>query len=439
MKLRHIIIALLLPALAHAQYPGAYLEINSSTGVYAVGDSIKVWANVLPGCDPIVEFAVEKNMNAFLSKEDVSLKEGKHLMYADVCREPAVHYVFMLGKKGGKPGSDKTSVVGAIVSPEEFKSGYAAPKDLKKFWNKQIAQMRKMPLNAIVKPAPQEKKDQSGFTCLDIEIPMPEGNPVRAYVSYPSDAAPKSLPILIYAHSAGVKRVGCRSFVDKTLEDAKRGGGAIAIDINAHGMLNGQPQSYYDDLENGELYKYSTREFKNHKEFYFRLMYLRLVRALDYLVTLPQWDGERVAIYGESQGGAQTAFLAGIDERVTAAVLRVPAFVDVAGPLDGRRGSWPQTYARMANELISYIPYYDGACLLTGAKAKLFFEAGLVDYTCPPGCVAAGYNNAPSEDKTIVFFPYRPHTTGPMDKRFAKRWKDEIMTPREKWLNDYLK
>ena len=438
MRLRHLIIALLMPVLAHAQYPGAYLEINSKTGVYAIGDSIKVWATVLPECDPTVVFSVEKNMNSFMSRKDVSLEVGRYLMYAEICREPGVHYVFTIGKKDGKPGTEDISAVGAIVEPERFISGYDAPKDLRKFWKRQIAQMRKMPLNAIVKPAPQEKKSQKGFTCLDIEIPMPEGNPVRAYVSYPSDAKPKSLPILIYAHSAGVKRLDCRSFVDKTIQDAQRGGGAIAIDINAHGMLNGQPQSYYDELEDGELYQYSAREFTGHDDFYFRLMYLRLVRALDYLVTLPQWDGKRVAIYGESQGGAQTAFLAGIDKRVTAAVLRVPAFIDVAGPLDDRLGSWPQAYGRKAKELEGYIPYYDGACLLTLTKAKLFFEAGLVDYTCPPGCVAAGYNNSPSEDKTIVFFPYRAHTLNRTDQRFIQKWKKQIMEPREKWLNDYL-
>ena len=142
---------------------------------------------------------------------------------------------------------------------------------------------------------------------------------------------------------------------------------------------------------------------------------------------------------GESQGGAQSAALAGIDPRVTAVSLRVPAFIDVAGWLDDRRGSWPATYGRRAQELAGKLPYYDGACLLTLTKAKIFFEAGLVDYTCPPGCVAAGYNNAGSEDKTIVFFPYRPHTTGKMDKNVLGRWRKEIMAPREKWLNDYLK
>ena len=437
MKIRILIISLLFSIAAYGQYPGAYLEINSTTGIYASGDTIKVWATVFPEADKELEFVVENNMITTISKKLVNLNEGRHLMYTDICKGP-VHYVFKIGKPEGKHGTPTTSVVGAIVDYKEFCPGYKAPKDLRKFWDREVEQMRSMPLEARVKPAPQERMDQTGMTCLDIEIPMPEGNPVRAYLAYPENAEEKSLPIVIRAHAAGVKGRWCRSSIDKTIEDASRGGGAIALDINAHGMLNNQPQSYYDDLDAGELHKYSTREFTGHKDFYFRLMYLRMVRALDYLVTLPQWDGERVAVYGESQGGAQSAALAGIDPRVTAVSLRVPAFRDVAGWLDDRRGSWPATYGRKAQELAGKLPYYDGACLLTLTKAKIFFEAGLVDYTCPPGCVAAGYNSAGSEDKTIVFFPYRPHTTGKMDKNVLGRWRKEIMAPREKWLNDYL-
>lgn len=439
MKIKTLLFALLLPAVAFAQYPGAQLELNTVNGVYELGDSIKVWATVFEGCSPILEFTVQKNMKTELSKKTVTLKEGRHLLYADVCNEPA-HYVYLLGIPGIKKAGEKASSVGCIVSSKSFRAGYSAPKDLRKFWDKQIAKMRKMPLTVESKSAPQETYDQEGYTCLDIQIPMPEGNPVRAYLAYPSDAAEKSLPIVIRTHAAGVKGPWCRCSIDKTIDDAKRGGGAIALDINAHGMLNGQPQSYYDSLDTGELLKYSTRDFTGHQDFYFRLMYLRIIRAIDYLVTLPQWDGERIAIYGESQGGAQAAAAAGIDNRITAASLRVPAFMDVAGSFDDRAGSWPQAYGRRAEELIGILPYYDAACLLTLTNARLFFEAGLVDYTCPPACVAAGYNNAPVEDKTIVFFPYRPHTLGAtMDKRFLPRWKEEIQKPREQWLNDYLK
>ncbi len=107
-------------------------------------------------------------------------------------------------------------------------------------------------------------------------------------------------------------------------------------------------------------------------------MYLRLVRAIDYLVTLPQWDGKRIAILGESQGGAQAAALAGIDNRITAASLRVPAFMDIAGKFDDRAGSWPQAYGRKAEEYMDVLPYYDAACLLTLTKARLFLKQGLL-------------------------------------------------------------
>ena len=426
--------------ISYAQYPGAKLEINSKTGVYAVGDSIKVWARVFEGCSPELEFTIEKNMFTKISKEKVSLEEGLHLMYAGICSEPS-HYVFMIGLPGGRgrPGSGKTSTIGAIIEPESFHSGYMPPKDLEKFWKKQIAQMRKMPLECTVKKAPQEKSDQTGYVCLDIEIPMPEGNPVRAYLAYPENAAPKSLPILIRPHSAGVKGDWCQCSIDRTIEDSKRGGGAIALDINAHGMLNGQPQEYYDNLEAGELKDYSSRPFTGHEDYYFRLMYLRLVRALDYLVTLPQWDGKRVVVYGESQGGAQAAALCSIDKRVTAAVLRVPAVMDLASRKQERGGTWPKSHGLKYEEFANVLPYYDGACLLSLTKARLFVEAGLVDYTCPPTCVAAGYNNAPSKDKTIVFFPYRTHVSTNMSKEDQETWKEQIVTPRENWLNEILK
>lgn len=432
------ILCFLLATSAKAQYQGAQLEINSTNGIYKIGDTLKVWATIFPDCNDILEFAVEERQTEIISLREVSLTEGKHLIYEEVCTN-AVQYVFMLGIPGGKAGSKNTSIVGAMVAPEQCKPGFSTPDDLQEFWNKEIAKMRETPLEVKITPAPQGKKDQSDFECFDVEISMHEGNPVRGYLVYPYDAVEKSLPIVIRTHSAGVKGKWCRSSIDKTIDDALLGSGAIAFDINAHGMLNGQPQEYYDDLDAGELYKYASREFTSHEDFYFRLMYLRLVRALDYLVTLPQWEGKRVAIYGESQGGAQAAALAGIDSRITAALLRVPAFIDTGAPLEGRRRTWPPAYSLNAEEHRDILPYYDGACLLTLTKAKLFFEAGLVDYTCPAACITAGYNVAGSEDKTIVYFPYRTHTTGKMDKRFGQRWKNEVMKPRDQWLDDYLK
>ena len=425
------------PFASYAQYTAALLEINSKDGVYAIGDSIKVWANVLPECGSEQEFTVQEDMLHDVLKQEMTLPSGRHLIYADVCTKP-VNYVFAFGEKGAAGDYRKASIVGAIVAPESFRPGYEAPKDLKKFWAKQVKQMRKMPLECKLTPIPEDQVNNPDVVCFDMEIPMPEGRPVRAYIAYPKNADPKTLPIIMMAHGAGVKGNWCLCNVDRTVKNATRGNGAISIDINAHGMLNGQPKEYYDALEANELKGYSSWDFTGHEDFYFRLMYLRMVRALDYAASLPQWDRKRVFVYGESQGGAQAAALAGIDSRVTAVNLRVPAFIDVAGLYQNRKGSWPEKYSKDPKKYADVIPYYDGALLLSMSKAKLFVEAGLVDYLCPPTCVAAGFNNAGSKDKTIIFFPYRPHHENKMPMEIRKRWREEVKNPREKFREDYL-
>ena len=145
-------------------------------------------------------------------------------------------------------------------------------------------------------------------------------------------------------------------------------------------------------------------------------------------------------IHGASQGAAQAGALAGIDGRVTAAVLQVPALTDIGGNLDnGRKGGWPSKYASKAVEYKSVLPYYDVALLLELSSAKLFFEAGLVDESCPPSCVAAACNNAASKDKIIVFHPYRPHSSRGTDFRHYDHWRNTVMTHREDFIDEYLK
>ena len=98
---RFLICALLAWAVApfasFAQYTAAVLEINSKDGVYAVGDSIKVWANVTPECEAVQEFTVQEDMLHDILKQEMRLNPGRHLVYAGVCSKP-VNYVFTFGK-----------------------------------------------------------------------------------------------------------------------------------------------------------------------------------------------------------------------------------------------------------------------------------------------------------------------------------------------------
>ena len=418
-----------------AAYKPVDLKTNSHNGVYKAGEKVIVWAETGEGCADDLIFTVEENMSGTIIEKNISLKEGKTVLYSKKHKDP-IHLVF---KVALAENPKRNSSVGIIVAPEKFTTGFKAPGDLREFWDDQIAQMRKMPMEPVLTKV---KSPDPQIECYDLMIPMPEGNPAWGYVAFPKKAAEKSLPILIYAHSAGVEQPDKRSNIETAVKDARRGNGAIAIDINAHGMPSDQPQEYYDSLAKGPLKGYHSHPIKGHESIYFRLMYLRLVRALDYLVTLPQWDGERVLIYGRSQGGGQAGALAGIDSRITASCMEVPGMMDIGAKLDnGRKGSYPSGYAKHAEreKERTFVPYYDAALLLGMTKADIFMEAGLIDTACPAPCIAAGYNNAASPEKKILFSPYRPHSSKSIDFRHKQEWKESILDAREAFIENHLK
>ena len=75
---------------------------------------------------------------------------------------------------------------------------------------------------------------------------------------------------------------------------------------------------------------------------YFLKMYLRESRALDYLLTRPDWDGKTIVVMGGSMGGQQSLALAGLrPDKMSAVLVCVPAGADTNGDLHGRKAGYP--------------------------------------------------------------------------------------------------
>jgi cephalosporin-C deacetylase-like acetyl esterase len=203
-------------------------------------------------------------------------------------------------------------------------------------------------------------------------------------------------------------------------------------------MLNDQPESYYADLENGELKTYWLQGLTSRDEVYFRGMYLRLLRTIDFLTKQPEWDGKRLLVIGESQGGGQALIAAGLDQRVSAVVAIVPAMCDWFGSLSGRMSGWPQPYesSDLKIQMRKSLPYFDAANILKKSKAIIFTEIGLIDMTCPSTSVYAAVNEALGQ-KIIYTVPYRPHHQP--DGALAKTWQEDYYKPRELFIRNYLK
>jgi hypothetical protein len=105
---RLLFLLLLTAAPAYAQYTSALLEIDRKDGVYAVGDSIKVWVSVTSECTPVQEFTMQEDMLHDILKQEMRLGAGRHLVYAGVCSKP-VNYVFTFGEPGADGDYKKAS------------------------------------------------------------------------------------------------------------------------------------------------------------------------------------------------------------------------------------------------------------------------------------------------------------------------------------------
>ena len=411
-----------------AQGQNIVLKQVHETGIYKKGQKIRVTLFLKDHSVDSVSVKIRKNHSDQVSEQKFRFTGDTLQIFNETLNEPSA-VIFEASTK------TETASIGSIVDPAQFKPGTLRPKDFDQFWNTEKKALRALPMDV---KRTEIKENEKGFSCFDIEINCTGPKPARGYFAKPASAKPKSLPIVLLVHAAGVKGSWCRSEPENALRYSKMGNGTLCFDLNAHGMLNGQSEEYYANLEIGELKNYYLQGLESKNDNYFRGMYLRLIRTLDFLASQPEWDGKRIIVIGESQGGGQALIAAGIDKRVSAVVATVPAMCDWGGTLAGRKGGWPQPFEAKGdkNKMLSALPYFDAAHFLKGSKTTILAEIGLIDVTCPSTSVYAAINQ--SKGKNIIFtVPYRQHHA---PSNYLKgTWESTVNKHREDFIREYLK
>ena len=296
-----------------------------------------------------------------------------------------------------------TGLGGAGVDPLNIKPSQPVPADFDAFWAAQKKTLAAVPVNARLTPV---KQATAGVAAFDMQADC-IGAPVSGYFAKPEGTKPGSLPIILTVHGAGVRSASLGSATSWAKQNF------LALDINAHGLPNGRPDKFYSDLAAGELKDYRTRGRESRDTVYFRGMFLRLVRALDFLTAQPEWDGKTVVVSGASQGGYQAIVAAGLDSRVTFLAAGVPAGCDHTGSTVNRINGWPKFIATGEEppaSVLAAVRYYDAMNFATRTKAGAVFTVGFIDVTCPPTSVYAAYNNL-SGKKSIHNDPEAGHTS----------------------------
>ncbi len=409
-------------SLALTAFAGEYkIELSTSKkdAIYNKGETVTFLVNVTEDGKPLSEGKIACKVNGRVGKDYFNQTlplDGNPVKIELPAETPGwmMLEARLLDKDGktvvapaAKPDEKGKAVsrqLGAMVDPLDIKVAVPEPKDFDAFWQAQRAELDKVPVKATETEVPVPDNQKGKFLLYDVKVDCAGGMPVSGYLTIPAGAKPKSLPAIVSYHGAGV-RSSSKPFSS----------GAISFDVNAHGIANGESAEFYKNLANGELKDYRHRGAADREQNYFKGMFLRVRRALDYIKTRPEWNGQVLIVRGGSQGGGQSLVAAALDPQVTLCVAGVPAIGDHNAQAAGRQPGWPRfLQAKLTDEqkksVAEAVGYYDYVNFCKRIKCETFMSTGFIDTTCVPTSVYAGFNNIPAGvKKTMVTTPDQGH------------------------------
>lgn len=428
-----------MPIWLMAQEYKVEVKTDKVDAIYDKGQKITFSAQVLLDGKPVVG----KKVN-YLLQGDGNLKKHDSFISAEApfTLEESLEFPgwiqvkFTVVGDDGNPLKQKdkngkevelAGAIGAMAAPLEIKPAGDEPQDFDVFWKACRKELDMIPVKAELVKVDLPLVQQDKYEWYDVKVDCAGGMPVSGYLWKPVGAKPRSLPAIVSFHSAGVRSARDTFSHDKSC--------AISFDVNAHGIVNGQTGKFYSDLSRNELNEYWSRGKNDRDKFYFKGMYMRVMRALDYVKSIPEWDGKNLIVMGVSQGGAQAIAAAALDPQVTLCLAGVPALSELSGTLakPQRQSGWPRLFSAndgkpVDDTVAKTVAYYDNIYFAKRIKADIYISTGFVDNTCAPTGVFAVFNNIPATTKKyITAAPGDGHDGAPNSlggKRLAEFFKE---------------
>lgn len=306
-----------------------------------------------------------------------------------------------------EPGFYRCTVAGDGDVVKEFNIGFEpesivslpdAQPDFDEFWQRTLDEL------AAVAPeySMTEEKDKSnkGGKVYRVKMKSLGGVEVQGYLTMPAKASKKhTMPVLVHYMGYGSKPWHAEPY-----EGMER----IEFVLSTRGQGLNEPTNTYGD--------WAVYGLGNRDSFYYRGAFMDLVRAIDFVCTLPEVDQRYIFAEGGSQGGAFTLVACSLDKRIRAAAPWIPFLSDY--PDYFKIVHWPaevifkkQQETGISNrDLYKMLSYFDVKNFTRRITCPILMGVGLQDPTCPPHTNFAGYNLISSQ-KQFVIYPECGHDT----------------------------
>jgi cephalosporin-C deacetylase-like acetyl esterase len=313
-------------------------------------------------------------------------------------------FIWVTAQLYDKNGKPVLTPKGKRKIPVEYTGGAGAaidqikavpePGDFDEFWKGMKKELASVPLRVI-----EKKQIQDNGICdiYAMKIACAGPRPVTGYLTVPKGAKAKSMPVRAEFYGYSWRKIPVPK---KTSADR------ITFYVSAHGVELRQNKAYYDkffnDLKsNGHTQGLDPEDNRKPGKSFLSFMSLRVMRAMEYLKTLPEWDGKTLEANGGSQGGLQSVWAASLVPGVSRINVSIIWCCDLGGATVYGRLCAPVSKgpSQTVPWRMAYVPelgYFDAVNHAKRIPESCYVNiitAGLGDYISPPSGLALFYKN----------------------------------------------
>lgn len=389
--------------------------------VYRTGEKAKVEVQFykygIPRDGVVVEYELGGDLMPADKTGTVTLKNGRATIDMGTMKTPGFRDCCLTAKVDGVTYRHHVKVG---FSPEKIEPYTQLPADFREFWQQALDEAERCPMVHSLTPAPEYANDKVDCYLLKLQCVRP-GNYVYGYLFIPK--AEGKYPVVLCPPGAGIKPIK-----DPTRHRYYAEEGCIRLEIEIHGIRPDLGADAYKEVSNAfgsRNNSYLCNGLDDRDSYYMKRVYLACSRCIDFLTSLPQWDGKNAVLQGGSQGGALAIVTAALNKKVTACVANHPALSDMAGYRAGRTGGYPHFKTKFTGmdtpEKEKTMAYYDVVNFARLLTVPTYMTWGYNDNTCPPTTSYAVYNVITAPKEALVT-PINEHWTSDATERGHLDW-----------------
>ncbi len=350
----------------------------------------------------------------------VKLKNGRAVINMGTKKTPGFRDMKLSVSLDGKTYEHHIKVG---FSVDKIKPYTQEPQDFRSFWQKNVEELKQVPMSYTKELYKDYCTDKIDCYLVKLQIDK-MGHSMYGFLFYPKNAQPGKHPVVLCPPGAGIK----------TIKDPMRNkyyaeNGFVRFEVEIHGLdprISSETFSEISRAFNDRNGGYLANGLENKDIYYMKHVYVGLVRCIDFLTSLPEWDGKNVAVQGGSQGGALAIIAAGLDSRVTQCVANHPALSDMAGyAAKGGTGGYPhfcrQPQILSNKDCLNTLAYFDVVNFARYVKAPTYLTWGYNDVTCPPTTSYAVWNTLKCTKESLLT-PINEHWTTTETNRGQMEW-----------------